>query len=195
MCTARPPRTGHPVTVFTRRQVSCRHEYIDGEEGHCFSLICFLIVWAGLMGAVQSEDSEMRKVGLWTLTSLPFKHADPRIVAAVSALSNDTDLDVRRTAVESAQFTASPGDELVLAALSHRLLVDEDFSVRRAAAEGIRKLVLDRHTFLGNACRVLEPHLPQVCGSGWSVTESAQRCKAICNILHRTLNGFANLSS
>ncbi len=64
--------------------------------------------------------------------------------------------------MESAQFTATPGDEAMLAALSDRLLADCDFSVRRAAAESIRKLVLDRHTYLGNACRVLEPHLPQV---------------------------------
>ena len=138
---------------------------------------------------MQSDDPEIRSVGLWTLTALPFKHADPRIVSVVKALSSDPDVDVRRTppaslrapvhiypnrqsydtfgvpagaAVESAQFTATPGDEAMLAALSDRLLADGDFSVRRAAAESIRKLVLDRHTYLGNACRVLEPHLPQV---------------------------------
>jgi len=116
----------------------------------------------GLVGVVQSRDAETRKLGLWTLASLPFTQADARIVAVVKALSSDPDVDVRRAAVEAAQFTADPGDEPALAALADRMLVDVDFSVRRSAAEGIRKLVLDRHTFLGNACRVLEPNLDQV---------------------------------
>ena len=111
---------------------------------------------------VQSEDAGERKVGIWTLAALPFKGSDARVVAAVKALSRDPDLDVRRAAVESAQFTAEPGDVYVLAALTDRLLADEDFSVRRAAAEGIRKLVLDRHTHLGSACRMLEPKLSDV---------------------------------
>ena len=117
---------------------------------------------SGLICLVQSEDAEVRNVGVWALATLPFKQADARVVAVIKALSSDPDLDVRRAAVESAQFTAAPGDEHVLAALSDRLLADEDFSVRRAAAEGIRKLVLDRHTHLGNACRILAPHLPGV---------------------------------
>jgi hypothetical protein len=129
----------------------------------------------GLVHFVSSDDAETRKLGLWTLASLPFTKADPRIVAVVKALSSDPDADVRRAAVESAQFTVDPGDAPVLAALADRMLVDEDFSVRRAAAEGIRKLVLDRHTFLGNACRVLEPHLPQV----WPAAHTGSAGKSI----------------
>ena len=105
---------------------------------------------------VQDAAPETRVVGLWTLASLPLEEADPRVLAVVTALSKDADLDVRRSAVEAAQFTAAPGDISVLAALADRLLADEDFSVRRAAAEGLRAVVLDRHKFLGNACRLLE---------------------------------------
>ena len=111
---------------------------------------------------VQDAAPETRVVGLWTLASLPLEEADPRVLAVVTALSKDADLDVRRSAVEAAQFTAAPGDISVLAALADRLLADEDFSVRRAAAEGLRAVVLDRHKFLGKVCRLLESQLPQV---------------------------------
>lgn len=117
---------------------------------------------AGLVCAVQSASAGERKVGVWTLAALPFKGSDPRVVAVIKALTRDPDLDVRRAAVENAQFQAELGDVHVLAALADRLLADEDFSVRWAAAEGIRKLVFDRHVHLGGACRILEPRLADV---------------------------------
>ena len=143
----------HTAYVFTLQHTAPHCNTLHHTATHCNT---------GLIGVVQSEQAEERKIGLWTLTMLPFERTDARVVSVVKALAKDTDLDVRRAAVEAAQFTAVPGDSLVLAALADRLLVDEDFSVRRAAAEGIRKLTLDRHTHLGNACREILPHLPAV---------------------------------